>query len=119
MGKLVSRHKNRRLSEISPSHQVSASELLAIKDHPDRIRKRSSVAPLQPAIKEEKLLEELCVLSDIEPDKPVDDLEKKAVKKLTRKLSKSEKISAKEEDKNPIPINSCSLVSKTRESCSK
>lgn len=90
------------------------SRLLAIKNHPDRPRRRSSAVPFQPAIKEEKLLEDLCRKTNIEPDVPVDDLEQKAVQKLTLAICKSERRkSTKIPDDIPENSNLEELQSKT------
>ena len=70
-------------------------ELLFIKDHPDRMKRRSSATPLVPPIKEERILEDLCDTTDIEPDVPANAMGKRDVNKLLRKISVSEKFTTR------------------------
>lgn len=70
-------------------------ELLFIKDHPDRMRRRSSSTPIVPPIKEERILEDLCDCTDVEPDVPPHNLKQREVQKLIRKISVSEKFTSR------------------------
>ena len=80
---LCGNKSEKTMSEI----QLTEAELLAIKDHPDRNRRRSSVAPSQPTIKEEQILEDFCRSTEIEPDLPADGMDKNEAHKLVNKLS--------------------------------
>lgn len=74
---------------------VKEKELMFIKDHPDRYRRRSSVTPDVSTIKEERILEDLCDTTNIEPDVPGNNMGKREVHKLIRKISVSEKFTNK------------------------
>ncbi|XP_039260087.1 uncharacterized protein LOC120336468 [Styela clava] len=63
-------------------------ELLLIRNHPNRIRRRSSVVPTTPRIRENKMLEELCDVSGIEPDVPADRMGTSDLTTLVRRLSR-------------------------------
>ena len=77
---------------ISPA--VPNDDLLTIKNHPDRTRRRSSAIPINPAILEDKVLEVLCDTTDIEPDVGADEMGKKQLQKLVRKISQSSKFTS-------------------------
>ena len=70
-------------------------ELLFIKNHPDRMKRRSSSTPIVPAIREERILEDLCDCTDVEPDVPPHNLKHREVQKLIRKISVSEKFTSR------------------------
>ncbi|CAK8672960.1 unnamed protein product [Clavelina lepadiformis] len=69
-------------------------ELLVIKEHPQRVRRRSSVAPSTTPIREDKVLEELCQSSNIEPEVPANEMKSKDVKKLVKRISLSGKFAS-------------------------
>lgn len=62
-------------------------ELLIIRNHPNRVKRRSSIAPNAPQIKESKWLEEMCETSGIEPHVPADRMGTKDLAILVRRLS--------------------------------
>jgi len=87
-----------RLKKASAREEITVpkeKELLFIKDHPDRMRRRSSLTPVVPPIKEERILEDLCDCTEMEPDVPAHNLKQKDVQKLLRKISLSDKFNSR------------------------
>lgn len=72
----------------SRRHATTEQELLVIRNHPNRVRRRSSVAPNAPRIRENKILEDLCEMSGIEPDVPPDRMRSPDLANLVRRLSR-------------------------------
>ena len=70
-------------------------ELIFIKDHPDRARRRSSVPPMVPAIKEERILEDLCGTTNIEPEVPGNTMKKRDINRLIRSISISDEFTSR------------------------
>nr|CAB3262667.1 uncharacterized protein LOC100181536 [Phallusia mammillata] len=66
------------------------ADLLMIRNHPNRIRRRSSIAPSTPRIKEDQILEDLCQTTGVEPEVPADTMNKRDVKQLIRRISTSD-----------------------------
>ena len=79
----------------SITEALKEKELRYIKDHPDRLRRRSSVSPVVPPIKEERILEDLCDTTNIEPDVPGNNMGRREMQKLIRKISVSDKFTTK------------------------
>ncbi|XP_002130887.2 uncharacterized protein LOC100181536 [Ciona intestinalis] len=75
-------------------------DLMIIRNHPNRIRRRSSVAPTTPRIVEDKILEELCFGTDTEPDVPADRMKGRDILKLIRKVSTSDALAGIMKDQN-------------------
>ena len=66
---------------------VTEQKLMVIRNHPNRVRRRSSIAPDAVRIRENRLLEDLCSASGVEPDVPADMMGAKDLAKLARRLS--------------------------------
>ena len=91
-----SRHPfhQKKAVEFEEAAVPKEKELLFIKNHPDRMRRRSSSTPIVPPIKEERILEDLCDRTEVEPDVPGHNMKKKEVQKLLKKISVSEKFTS-------------------------
>jgi len=69
-----------------PSVDRTDAQLIAIKNHPYRKRRRSSVVPTTPKIAEDQL-EYFCEDTGIEPDVPANEMKARDVKRLIRRIS--------------------------------
>ena len=65
------------------------SNLILIRDHPARIRRRSSAVPGTAAIIEDGVLEEVCQVTGEEPEQPADKMSRADRKHFVRRLSQS------------------------------
>nr|XP_002130887.1 uncharacterized protein LOC100181536 [Ciona intestinalis] len=85
---------------FSTSSLQRDEDLMIIRNHPNRVRRRSSVAPTTPRIVEDKILEELCFGTDTEPDVPADRMKGRDILKLIRKVSTSDALAGIMKDQN-------------------
>lgn len=86
-------------------------ELLVIRNHPNRIKRRSSIAPTTPQIKESKWLEEMCEASGIEPDVPADRMGTKDLAILVRRLSQVDRSSQSNRTSTDVVSSQSSMKS--------
>merc|ERR1712150_111269 len=77
--------------DISPPEDMATcsrdAALKIIKDHPNRSRRRSSVVPTTAPIREEGVLEDLCLSTGCEPDVPVEMMRESDLYRLIQKIS--------------------------------
>lgn len=79
---------------ITHQDEEHITNLLLIRDHPARIRRRSSVVPSTNSIIEDSFLEEICNHTGDEPDAPADKLSRNDRKSFVRRLSQSSDLSS-------------------------
>ena len=75
--------------ELDPQQEEHFANLILIRDHPARQRRRSSQVPSTTAIVEDHFLEQLCHENKQEPDLPADRLSRSDRKTIVRKMSRS------------------------------
>ena len=90
-GSLCKKQRKDSDTNISFSEDMASSSrdaaLRIIKDHPNRTRRRSSVVPTTAPIREEGVLEDLCMSTGVEPDVPVEMMRESDLYRLIQKIS--------------------------------